>query len=249
MTALIGQARFDAVRRQAEVMDTDPRRPTRIFVPVGPAPDSREKLRILFVGQSGYEWDDGSEPTEQDRGASFNELSERQAASLGKLLSASQSPFWQAVRLIVERVLRSVGSSEIVEEKRWTDAVGWSNLLKIHRRQSGTNNPDSEFAEQQRSACAASLREEVENAYPTAVVLLTGGTFAIDIVRDVFGPDKDWFQNDRESSHVAIQWRSRLGVPVLWGNHPHQMRLDKSWSEDLGFIAGCVAAFHGRSVP
>ena len=247
MMALIGQNRYDELLKLSASMDTDPSRPTRMFIPVGPTPSATGTPRILFIGQSGYEHDDGSQPEVQRRVASFEEMTEIQAQAFKHLVLRSQSPFWKAVRLVTERVLRAIGASDVVTENRWAEIVGWSNMLKVYRRQVGVANPDVAFLQQQVAFCVSSLTEEIAAARPTAVVIFAT-KFGVEIVQDAFGPAKSWLQNDKDEDKVSIKWLAELGVPLFWTDHPHTLHTDTkgAWQGNLNFIAGCVAGLHAH---
>jgi hypothetical protein len=160
-----------------------------------------------------------------------------------QLVSNSKSPFWQTIRAICERVLQTIGAPELAERNRLHEVVGWSNVAKIHRVQDGTRNPPADFVAKQRQVCCDSLRMELHKAQPTAVILMNGATFGHEIVSDVFGPDAAWWQTAESWDRIAGQYNREFGRTVLWANYPGwRMRRKRQGKEDLGFIAGYIAA-------
>ena len=247
---LIDEALYQRLINERNHMGGDTARLAPVFVPVGPDPDDGAPLRLLFVGQTAYEWDDGK-PSAYDRALPLADAARTYASNLRRLLVEDEHPFWQAVRRVSEQVLEALGAAELAARERLHEVVGWSNVAKIHHVQGDSRNPPNEFAIRQREVCAASLQAEVRRMRPTAVVLMSGGTFGAEIVRDAFGPDEAWWQNARGRDRVAGLRSEWLGAAVLWSNHPGWMRWQKEAveREDLGVVAGYVTAVALGSTP
>ena len=232
-------------RRRAIDDGTTPLAP--VFVPVGPDPGAASPVRLLFVGQTAYEWEQDGEPVGAADPLPLEKAAEQYASTLQRLLVSNESPFWQGVRTISERVVRALGIGAMAEREKLSEIVAWSNLAKIHRIQEGAGNPPPKFIQQQQDVCVKSLRSEIHRAKPSAVVLLTGGAFGKEIISEVFGPDQTWWQNDAKSERVAGKWNADFETIVLWGNHPAAMRWHGTEREDIGFISGYVAGhLHDR---
>ncbi len=248
---LIDDALYRRLVNERSNLGGDAARLAPVFVPVGPDPDDGAPLRLLFVGQTAYEWDTGKTPLPGDSALPLADAVRIHADSLRRHLVENQSPFWQAVRRVSKQVLEALGAAEFAAPERLHEVVGWSNVAKIHHVQGDTHNPPNEFAVRQCEVCAASLQAEVRRMRPTAVVLMSGGTFGVEIVHDAFGPDEAWWQNASGWDRVAGLRGKWFGAAVLWINHPGWMRRQKESveREDLGFVAGYVTAVALGSTP
>ena len=219
--------------KRAEMEHLGIRNLAPVFVPVGPAPSERIPLRLLFVGQATHgNLEDTLLGFEGGIAKSIKVISD---ALLPGKTPLANSPFWQAVRRILEYALCTTNAVE------WTprlhELVGWTNLVKIG---DARGNTASRTIAEQSTLCVEALRAEIGSLRPLATILLSGNYARDEILYPAFGRE-GWRNNVEAEGRVAVKNHAGLGA-LIWAHHPLDMRRRGIEQETLGFIGGYVAA-------
>lgn len=246
MRPLFDQAFYERLRTERELMSAEGRGPLApVFVPVGPDTGSTPPLRVLFIGQAAY----ASTEAEAAGAAAldFEASAARSADNAARLLRERRSPYWQAIRAILDQVLRTIGGDEWADPGRLTEIAGFSNLAKIGLAGSGHANPGDADVRAQAALCAECLPVEVRAARPTAVVLMSGGESPISerILLTAFGRD-GWRNNAPGQDRVALKRFGACDTTLLWMEHLRTVRANGTEREVVAFVAGYIAALAER---
>jgi hypothetical protein len=222
--------------KRAEMEHVGIRNLAPVFVPVGPTPSERIPLRLLFVGQATH-------GNLEDALLGFEGgIAKSTRVIIDALMPRKRplnSPFWQAVRRILEYALCTTNAVE------WTprlhELVGWSNLVKIGDAKGNTGS--CTIAEQS-TLCVEALRAEIGSLRPLATILLSGNFARDEIFYPTFGHE-GWRSNVEAEGRVSVKNHVGLGA-LIWAHHPLDMRRRGIEQEALGFMGGYVAALGRR---
>jgi hypothetical protein len=204
MRALMTQAAYDQfVELRAGLDARGVFDSSYVFVPVVQVPDldGARNLRVLFVGQATYNYDDV-------RVSTYEKAINRAA----ELVVTHPTPFFAFSRWVVADICEHLGAERVGDHSK---VYGWTNLAKIGWN--GSGNPSGRLQKAQASLCCTALLAEIALMKPHAVVIMTGKYAATTLFEPVFGFD-GWTVGDKEPTR--FKRHIELGTFLVHTYHP-----------------------------
>jgi hypothetical protein len=163
--------------------------------------------RILFVGQA----------TKGYNGPEQDTFAKAVATNIDLLTTVRrQSPFQRFCKEVASGLLQGLGLRH--GERAVLQSIGWSNLAKIGH--AGDINPTTAMISHQATLSAETLRTEIKNWKPHAVVLVTSAFAQNEILLPTFGRDK-WTTNPN-TIHVEYKSERTTHCPLVWTLYPRR---------------------------
>ncbi len=196
MKALMTRSEHERFKACKAAMDERFQNLGQVFVPVAPEQKDDVKFTVLFVGQA------------VSKKYSFPDLAEYDTAwdkatdEVAQCCPAGKGVFWNAASRIVKGALVATGSS--LQDNRYDDIVGFTNLAKIAKVDGNPNSAQIAF---QAGLCVDQLKREIDLMKPTAIVMMVRNFAQNNIIEPVFGTH-GWEHDTPQKDRVAFKIHS-----------------------------------------